>query len=354
MAPFNSNKDKMKKQIDIDDNTLNILMVLVAGLLALLIMTGVYFLAVGLTSPSSPSNGPSKPTAGNAEYPFRPDELSIKLPEYKEDSVTIDGASSEYAALLNVSDNMIIASKRSSTTIYPASLTKIMTLIVVVENLKSEESLDEVLTISAGIGEHSGFGLFPGEKLTVRDLIYASILQSDGVACITLAEYIAGSEREFVKLMNDKVKELGLLEGDPENLPSTNFSNCSGLHEQYHFSTAYDMAVIMAYAMKNPFCADVLTTLKYLPSENFRPDVEYTLTFWHNLLHNRFNDGNLQPSTATIIGGKTGWTGDDSGYCMATFAEGKNGKKYILITAKAESWTTAVDDTLDIYKSYAK
>ena len=112
------------------------------------------------------------------------------------------------------------------------------------------------------------------------------------------------------------------------------------------------MAVIMAYAMKNPLCADVLTTLKYVPSENFRPGEG--CTFWHSLLHNRFSDGNLQPSTATIIGGKTGWTGDESGYCMATFAEGKNGKKYILITAKAKSWTTAVDDTLDIYKSYAK
>ena len=183
-------------------------------------------------------------------------------------------------------------------------------------------------------------------------LIYAAILQSDGVACITLAEYIAGSEANFVKMMNDKVRELGLLEGDPETNPSTNFTNCSGLHEQYHYTTAYDMAVIMSYAMKNTFCAEVLTSISYRPSENFRPGDG--CIFWHSLLHNRLNDGAIQPTTATIKGGKTGWTGSDSGYCIASYIEGKNGENYILITAKAEGWASAAQDAVNICNNYIK
>ena len=352
MTPFNKNNEKVNKQVAIDDNTLNIMMVLVATITALLIMVAVYFIVVGVTSsPDSPIGGGDKPVSGDASYPFK-QEISLKLPTYKDDSATISGTSSEYSVLLNLSDNEIVASKRSSTTIYPASMTKIMTLIVVFENLPNKEALDTVLTINIPRGEHSGYGFEIGEKLTVRDLIYAAVLQSDGVACITLAEYIAGSEAAFVKLMNDKVRELGLLDGDPENLPSTNFTNCSGLHEQYHFTTAYDMAVITAYAMQNTYCADVLTAISYKPSENFRPGEG--CTFWHSLLHNRLNDGALQPSTATIKGGKTGWTGDESGYCIASFAEGKDGNRYILVTAKAESWVTAVDDSINIYKNYAK
>ncbi len=353
MAPFNSKKEKIKKLIVIDDGTLNIIMVLIAAILAILIITGVYFLTVNLASePQSPTTDVgSKPVSGNSKYPFK-QNISLALPGYREDSATISGTNSEFSALLDMTTGEIVASRRSTATIYPASMTKIMTLIVVYENLPSEKSLDEVLTISAEIGEHSGYGFKPGEKLTVKDLIYASILQSDGVACVTLAEYVAGSEAAFVRMMNDKVRELGLLDGDPENHPSTNFTNCSGLHEQYHFSTAYDMSVIMAYAMKNTFCAEILTSLSHKPSDNFRPGEG--CTFWHSFLHNRLNDGTLQPTTAEIKGGKTGWTGEESGYCVASFAQGNNGHKYVLITAKAESWVAAVDDALNIYKNYAK
>jgi D-alanyl-D-alanine carboxypeptidase (penicillin-binding protein 5/6) len=143
-------------------------------------------------------------------------------------------------------------------------MTKVMTLIVIAENLKSAAELDKVLTIEHERGSNSGYGFNVGEKLTVKDLIYAAILQSDGVACLTLADYIAGSEANFVKLMNEKAAELGI--GD-----TTLFQNCTGLHHQYHYSTCRDIAIMMAYAMQNPLCTSVLTSLKYVPSDNFRP-----------------------------------------------------------------------------------
>ena len=284
----------------------------------------------------------------DADYPLKVDGIEINIPTSSEAVSTIkaDLINSTSAVLVDLTDNEIVASRQGGQVIYPASMTKVMTLIVVAENIKSNEELDHVLTIKIPRGEHSGYGFELGEKLTVRDLIYAAILQSDGVACITLAEYIAGSEASFVALMNEKARELGLDE------KSTLFQNCTGLHHAYHYSTCRDMAVIMAYAMKNPFCANVLTTLKYTPSDNFRPGDG--CTFWHALLHNRLSDGNKQPNTAEIIGGKTGWTGKDSGYCVVTYAKGKDGHYYVSVSAKAESWDACIQDNINVFNEYAK
>ena len=344
MARFNPGPRRIKKPVNMDDFSLTLLTVIMIAIVAIVLITAIYGIIFAISNPLALlpdlNNGGA---SGSSEYPFRQD-IELPLPEFKEGNNEISGINSTNAVIYDVTDNEIVAYKKSQTIIYPASLTKVMTLIVVYENLPSEESLNDVLTINIPRGEHSGFGFEMGEKLTVRDLIYAAILQSDGVACITLAEYIAGSEAKFVQMMNAKARELGLKES------TTLFQNCSGLHHQYHYSTAYDMAVITAYAMKNTFCANVLTSLSYKPSEHFRPGEG--CTFWHGFLHNRLNDGAIQPTNATIKGGKTGWTGKDSGYCITSFAQGKNGHTYVVVTAKAESWATAVDDTVNIYKNY--
>ena len=350
MAKNKPSSKRILSRVEISDTKLLFTALLCIAIVILLTLTAFYGIIMLIVSPPSLSFPTFNLGSENddASYPFR-QEIELKVSNDTETAEGISGTSSQYSVLMKFdgNDGKIIASRRSSTVMYPASLTKIMTLIVVVENLKSEEALNDVLEIKIPRGEHSGFGFEIGEKLTVKDLIYASILQSDGVACITLAEYIAGSESNFVKMMNDKARELGLSE------QTTLFQNCSGLHHQYHYSTAYDMAIITAYAMKNTFCANVLTTLKYYPSDVFRPDEG--CVFWSKLLHNHMNDGSLQPPTAKILGGKTGLTEPDtSGYCIATFANGKDGAKYVLITAKAESWATAVDDTIKIYKNHIK
>ena len=130
------------------------------------------------------------------------------------------------------------------------------------------------------------------------------------------------------------------------------FQNCTGLHHQYHYSTCRDIAIMMAYAMQNPLCTSVLTSLKYQPSNNFRPGDG--CTFWHTFLHNQISDGNIQPKRADIIGGKTGWTGKDSGYCIVTYAKGDNGHYYVSVTAKAESWSANGQDVLNVFNEYVK
>ena len=301
------------------------------------------------------------PSGDSGNNPFKENiEINIPLDLDNADTISENNISSERAMLVDVTAGKIVASRKGTQMMYPASLTKIMTLIVVVENLTSEDDLDHVLTIEDQSGENSGYGFKVGEKLTVRDLLYAVILRSDGQACLTLAKYIAGSEAAFVKLMNQKVKELGLLEGDPETNPSTNFTNCTGLHDTYHYSTCYDMAIITAYAMENTLCSSIFNSLSHKPSDNFRPGESHT--FWHKVLHEYLKDGSKQPGTATILGGKTGWTGSESGFCMAYYIKGDDGHYYVLITSnvptsnilKAADTEKAINDAFYICDTYIK
>ena len=347
------------KNSSLNNDALNLLMVIIAALLVILIVTGVYLAAVGI---SSRANGGKENNGGEGEgimsstdatYPFRQD-ITVLSPEYDDNSSLVISSSeihSDYALLIDVTNNKVIASRKYEQIIYPASMTKVMTLIVAIESLPYESSMDEVITVSESVVKAmaregaSGYGFKAGDKLTVRELLYAAILQSDGVACIELANYIAGSEDNFVKLMNDKAAEMGLTK--------TNFTNCTGLHSKSHFSTCKEIAMIMSYAMQNTFCANILSAKSYVLSSNFRAD-GYTYTLYHATLTTRFD--NLRPtfSTVNVVGAKSGWTGSESGYCMVSFAIGKNNNKYLLVTANAPGKNDAVADMETIYNAYAK
>ncbi len=335
-----------KKEACIDDASLNLLLAVIAAILVITLVLSSFLIVLHATG-TLKSNGGI--LSSNDNYPYKVNDIEISFPPSSEAKYTISDEliNSEKAILIDVTSNEVIASRQGSQLIYPASMTKVMTLIVVYENLKNEDSVNDIIEIKYSYGENSGYGFKVGEKLTVKDLIYAAMLRSDGVACLELADYIAGSEAKFVELMNAKAREMGLSE------KTTLFQNCTGLHHQYHVSTCHDMAVIMAYAMKNPHCAKVLTSLKYDPSDNFRPGDG--CTFWNSLLHDRLTDGTVQPNSAEILGGKTGLTEKDtSGYCIVAYAKGDNGHYYISVTAKADSWLANVDDMLNIYNEYVK
>ncbi len=338
-------KRSPKKEACIDDTSLNLLLAIIAAILVVTVTLSVFLVILRVTGSTDLD---SISTSAGGEYPYRTEGIEIAFPSSDEakHGIPDDLVNSNNAILVDVTDNTVVASRLGSQMIYPASMTKVMTLIVVYENLKNEDALNEVIEVKKEYGENSGYGFKIGEKLTVKDLIYAAVLRSDGVACLTLADYIAGSEADFVKLMNEKAADMGI--GD-----TTLFQNCTGLHHKYHYTTCHDMAVIMAYAMKNPHCAKVLTSLKYNPSDNFRPGDG--CTFWHGLLHDRLADGQTQPNTAKILGGKTGKTElDTSGYCIVAYAKGNDGHYYISVTAKADSWIANVDDMLNIYNEYVK
>lgn len=253
---------------------------------------------------------------------------------------------SKYAILIDLDTNTIAAEKNPDAVIYPASLTKIMTLIVAVENLSTEQ-LDDTFKMTYEIinplvaQEASRAGFMVGELVPVRDLLYGAILPSGADATEALAIYIAGSEEEFVKLMNKKAEEMGL--------SRTNFTNASGLHDYGHYSTVHEMALILEYAMQNELCRSVLTTKQYTTSKTEKnPDglLLYSDTF--NRMYGDEADG------VEVIAGKTGYT-SQAKHCIATYAITESGRPYIFVSAYAdESKYSPIRDCIKVYSEYTK
>lgn len=245
---------------------------------------------------------------------------------------------SKNGILIDTVNHKVIAEKHGDTKIYPASMTKVMTLIVAVENIKN---LDDTFTVTNEIidplieEEASRAGFDPGEKVTVRDLLYGAILPSGADATIALADYVAGSEREFVELMNKKVNKMGL--------KNTHFMNSSGLHDEFHYSTPHEMALIMEYAIKNETCKKILSTYQYTTSktEQHTDGIELYSTMFSRMYGN-------EAETVSIIAGKTGYT-TEGGNCLVSYAENESGGKYVLVTTDATGSYMPIYDAIDAY-----
>ena len=273
-----------------------------------------------------------------------------KIPKrisYKETIKTVDvplSNDAKTAIVVDKSSNTIVAQRNAHRRAYPASTTKIMTLLVAVENNKN---LKDIFTMSYDItdplyvADASLAGFLNNEKITVNDLIYGTILPSGAEAAMGLAVKTAGTEEEFVKLMNKKVKELGL--------KNTNFTNVTGLHNEKNYSSAYDMAIILDAAMQNDFCREVLSTFQYTTTktEQHPEGILLSSTLFSNMY-------GTEPETATILGGKTGYL-NESGYCIASFGKcNQNNNEYIVVTLGNSSRWPAVFGQIDLYKEFAE
>lgn len=285
---------------------------------------------------------------GNASIPFA------------EGSKVIDAGSihSQRAALIDLSSGKVIASRLADEKMYPASMTKVMTLIVAVENLPETVSLEHPVIISQATYDAmyragaSGIGLEPGEQLTVGSLLYLTILESDGIAATELARYVAGTEAEFVSLMNRKVSSMGL--------EHTHFSNPTGLQDEANYTTCRDMAAILAYAMDMSLCRQVLTATTYnaaCTAESGKTFTYYAANYLLSTLMKKY-PGN-EPRSLTVTAGKTGYAGTNSGYCLVTYAVDDSGHAYICVTSQAKTesnlngYEAVLRDHKWIYDQYA-
>ena len=188
-----------------------------------------------------------------------------------------------------------------------ASTTKIMTAIVALENAQ----LGDIYAVSQNAQCQEGTSLYlrEGDRISVGNLLYGLMLNSGNDAAVTLAEGISGSTVEFAVLMNKKARELGCR--------NTNFTNPNGLPEEGHYSSAYDMALIMSYALKNETLASIMSTKRYNIEENG------TITYLKN--HNK-----LLWQYEYCTGGKTGFT-KEAGRCLVSSAE-KDGIRLVAVT----------------------
>ena len=244
------------------------------------------------------------------------------------------------AILINVDDNEVVAYRDEHIQLYPASLTKIMTLIVAVENI---DDLSAAIPITYEMVapyialDASRAGFEPDETPTAKDVLYGMILCSGADASLAAAEYVAGSEAAFVELMNSKCDEIGL--------KHTHFTNVVGLHDKNNYSTAKDIAVLLEYAIKNDTCREILSAVEYkVPPTEQNPE---GLTFSTTLFSRMYGD---EMPGVRVLGGKTGFI-DEAGNCMASFAE-VNGKTYILVLCGGTTSWNNVYNTLSAYSEY--
>jgi len=269
------------------------------------------------------------------------DYPQLELPQKSEINLDVNLHSSN-AILVNLDTNKILLDKGSDEIIYPASLTKIMTVLVAIENIPNlQEKILLPKSIFKDLYEENASmaGFLPNEEVTAEDLLYGSMLPSGADASIGLADYIAGSERKFVKLMNEKAKQLGM--------KNTHFKNATGLHHSDHYTSVKDISILLQYALTNNTFRDIYTAERYsIKSTNLHPE---GMTLTSRMFNNLYTNENTR---GEIIGGKTGYT-EQAGLCLASLAT-INGEEYILVTvgAKGDSRTEQfnITDALAVYR----
>lgn len=279
------------------------------------------------------------------------DDKSATLPSLNitpESSASVSSTSlhSPHAILIRLNDHTILMQKKSEEEIYPASLTKLMTAIVAIEHLPN---LQEKMILPSSMfqelykADATMAGFQPGEKVRAIDLLYGTMLPSGAECCIGLASQIAGSEQSFVKLMNQKAADLGM--------NNTFFNNTTGLHDENHYTTVKDMAILLIYALQNETFRQIFTSFCHTTQPtNKHPD---GITFYSTMFEN-LNDPSI--TGGKILGGKTGYT-DKAGLCLASLAkEGR--EEYVLVTAGAKgnhkSEQYNITDALLVYNRLGK
>ena len=286
-----------------------------------------------------------------AEVETVPEEVITEkvLPVYEfvtnEDTKNLysDKVISTNAILVNEETDTITASKGAKERISPASMTKVLTVLVAAEHI-TEEQLDDTFTMTIDITDYSfvhdcsNAGFLVGEQIPVRDLFYGTILPSGGDAAVGLATYVAGSHEAFMDLMNEKLDELGISE-------SSHFTNCVGLYDDQHYSTVYDMAIIMKAAMENELCREVLSTKCYTTTPTTEHPEGIILSNW---FLRRIED---KDTHGEVLGAKTGFVAQ-SGSCAVSYQEFSDRTTYICATAGSSSSWRCIYDHVEIYTTY--
>jgi len=246
----------------------------------------------------------------NGKIYCNPDIVSLDIAKDDED---ID-ISADSAVIINYETGDILWEKNSSASMYPASLTKMLSSVVAIENIDNIEEIVEISDNAAG-RNHSAFAFRAGDKISFIDLLKAALISSHNNAAIAIGEHVSGNLEDFVELMNEKAVEIGA-----EN---SFFENPNGLDDEFplHKSTSLDMAKIASYCMRNELFSEIVNTRKDIIKLN---DKEIEITNTNDLLGNGY-----------IKGIKTGYT-NNAGFCMAIYSE-KNGIGIITVVLNSDS-----------------
>ena len=236
----------------------------------------------------------------------------------------------ESAIVMEASTGLVLYQKNMNTEHYPASITKIMTVLLALEN----SSPGDIVTVSHKAvydveADSSRIWINEGEKLTMQQCLYGILLESANDCAYAVAEHISGNIQDFAKLMTAKAKSLGC--------KNTNFMNPHGLQDDNHYTSAYDMALIAREALKNESFVKIFSTKVYqIPPTNKQKEIRYLRTHHKILMRNGYSyDG--------IVGGKTGYT-STSKYTLVTVAK-RGDMELICVILKDDSAKNQYNDS---------
>ncbi|MCL2457070.1 MAG: D-alanyl-D-alanine carboxypeptidase, partial [Defluviitaleaceae bacterium] len=249
------------------------------------------------------------------------------------------------ALLMDFHSGDVLYSQNGTEKIFPASLVKMMTALVALENIRDlneEVFLHEKIFAPIHNANATTAGFPPNDSVRAMDLLYGLLLPSGAECAIGLAVHVAGSEKNFVEKMNARAKEIGM--------NATNFANTTGLHDDAQVSTAMDMAILLRHALENEMFYRIVSAPRHSTAgTRLRPDgITVQSTLFSRMNGAEFSDGK-------ILGGRTGFT-NQSGQNLASFAEIK-GSKYILVTSGAQTngnhltQTLHIDDAFLVYNA---
>lgn len=254
------------------------------------------------------------------------------IPVQAETSDELD-LSAESAVLIDAVSGQVLYNKDMNKREYPASITKIMTAYLAA---KEGQLKDDITVTKSAIEvvpkDTSNIALVEGEQITCEDALYATILTSANDAANVLAEYISGTIDSFASKMTETALEMGAV--------NTNFTNANGLHDDNHYTTAYDMAKITLEALKDPTFEEIFTTKDYTMNATNMQDEQRNFSNQHRM---------MQLSTYQdlgVIGGKAGTT-TEAQNTLVTVAE-KDGMRLIAVMMKCSDFNQMYRDTREL------
>ena len=239
------------------------------------------------------------------------------------------GVTAESAIVMDASTGLILYEKNSTEAKYPASITKILTTLIAIENSLLSDTVTFSNDAIFGVDlDSSRVGIDVGEKISMEDALYAIMLASANEVSYAVAEHVAGSMEAFVDMMNAKAAELGCV--------NSHFSNPHGLQDTNHYTCSYDMALIAREAIKNTTFAKITGTRTYvIPPTNIQEESRPLAN------HHKFIKGDIRYEGA--IGGKTGYT-SSAKYTLVTYAQ-RGDMELICVVMASDSVTTQYTDT---------
>lgn len=302
-------------------------------LLCIICTAAVFVSGCGTTTEQLPGNAYNAYSYNNS-YLTTPEETSQK--EFFSSDLCVtntinfgmdetDSQVAQGAGAFNVTTQEVIYSQNIFTRLYPASTTKILTAYIIIRDCV----LNDIVTVSASAVDQASDSsicyLKKGDNITVNDLLYGMMLESGNDAAEALAEHHSGSIEEFAKVMNETARELGATK--------SNFVNPSGLPHDDHYTTVYDMYLIMNAAIKVPKFVEIVSSKTKSVIYSAADGDVIEKTYSNN---NRYLTGSVsEPDGFDVIGGKTGTTGA-AGYCLVIYSKNPAGEDIISIVFKAD------------------